>query len=148
MVTPRKASVPFNQQKPQPGASYSEQSPPANSELNTTFPRVVNVAEARHVSTPTGFFPSPERGSGSKDNITMETLSEIDIGSHGSHVTDNVSDMSDHVTPKHVPSDQRARIQLTLPSAEPSASVSLISEGVLGSDDSAGEISSISGGEI
>ncbi|CAB4016296.1 TALPID3 -like [Paramuricea clavata] len=145
MVTPKKAAVPFDQQKPHPNTSNSEESPQANPELNTTFPRVVHVAEARHVSTPTGFSSSPERGSGSKDNVTMETLSEIDIASHDSHVSDHVTDVSDHLTPKHVPPD-RARIQLTLPSAEPS--VSLISEGVLGSDDSAGEISSISSGEI
>ena len=148
MVTPKKAAVPFDQHKPHPNTCNSEESPPANRELNTTFPRVVHVAEARHVSTPTGFSSSPERGSGSKDNVTMETLSEIDIGSHDSHVSDHVTDhvnVSDHLTPKHVPPD-RARIQLTLPSAEPS--VSLISEGMLGSDDSAGEISSISSGEV
>jgi hypothetical protein len=153
MVTPKKASGPFEQDKPRPSTSYSEQSPPANLEPDTTFPRVVHVAEARHVNTPTAFFSTPGRGeSESNDNVTMETLSEIDIGSRGSHVSDHVidqlSDMSNNVTPKQVAPDQRARIQLTLPSAEPSASVSLISEGVLGSDDSAGEISSISSGEI
>ena len=152
MVTPKKASVPFNQEKPHPGTSYSEQSSPANLELHTTLPRVVHVAEARHVSTPTAFSPTPGREMGSNDNVTMETLSEIDIGSRDIHLsdhgTDYVSDMSDHLTPKQVPPDHQARIQLTLPSAEPSASVSLISEGVLGSEDSAGEISSISSGEI
>ena len=139
MVTPRKASVPFSQQKPQPSTSYSEQSPPAEPELDTTFPRVVHVAEARHVNTPTGFSTSPERESGSKNNVT-------DL--HAGHVSDLSDHVTDHVGPKHVAPEQRAHIQLTLPSAEPS--VSLLSEGMLRSDDSAGEISSISlsGGEI
>ena len=95
------------------------------------------------MSTPTGFSPSPEQGHGSQVNVTMESLSGID------HVNDSViGDMADHVIPKPLSSDQRARIQLTLPSAEPSSSVSLISEGMLGSDDSAENILSISGGEV
>ena len=155
MVTPKKATVPFKQDQ----LHYSEQSPPASSELNATFPRVVHVAEAGHVSRQIEFSSSPVQPSGLGENVTMETLSEISRASHVSHhvndpvsdhMSDHVSDhvsehASDHMMPKHV-LDQPARIQLTLPSAEPG--VSMISEGLLGSDESAAEISSISGGEI
>ena len=139
MVTPKKVSAQIGQQKPHPSTSYFEQSPPVKPELHTTFPRVVQVTEARHVSTPSVFSPSSRLGSGSNNNVT-------DL--HGGHVSDLSDHVSDNTGPKHVAREPRARIQLTLPSADPS--VSLLSEGMLGSDDSAGEISSISlsGGEI
>lgn len=143
MVTPKKATVPYS------GSTNLEQSPPAHRKIaTTTFPRVVHEEEARHVNTPTGFFSSPEPGSGSKD---IKKLSEIDIGSRAGPVTDHVNDHATDVSNDGIPKqmrDERARIQLTLPSAEPTASVSLISEGILRSDDSAEDISSISGGEI
>lgn len=140
MVTPRKIAIPNNQRKPQPDSSYSEQSPAEqNPKHNASFSHLVRVAKT-HAQVNT-FSSSQEREYVSKDNMTLENLYEIDMESGDSPV-------SDHLFPKHSQSDQPARIQLTLPSVEPSASVSLMSEGLLGSDEFPGEISSTSSGEV
>lgn len=99
----------------------------------TVFPRVVHVTEAaQHESTPTGLTLSARgREPGSKSNITMETLSDI----HPNHPEAGQA--------------QATHIKLTLPSIDPNGSPTLSEEALeLDLDDTTGDASSISGGEI
>lgn len=94
----------------------------------TVFPRVVHVTEAaQRESTPS----AQRREPGSKGNITMETLSDI------------------HPTPPEAGQPQATHIKLTLPSIDPNGSPTMSEELLeLDLDDTIGDASSISGGEV